>query len=95
MILNDDEDELRFKTIAADSDEETEFGVKVKVGYKGMPSEIMRAYKRIILEHKRVFAFDESEVGRINGYCYDMLFKSQQGDPPPTHQNLTKGQGSL
>ena len=31
--------------------------------------------KRIILEHKRVFAFDESEVGRINGYCYDMLFK--------------------
>ena len=75
MILNDDEDELRFKTIAADSEEETEFEVKVKVGYKGMPSETLRAYKRIILEHKRVFAFDESEVGRINGYCYDMLFK--------------------
>jgi hypothetical protein len=28
IILNDDEDELRFKTIAADSNEETEFDTK-------------------------------------------------------------------
>ena len=78
MIKKDDEHFLKFKTIKANSNEETEFEVNINVGYPGIDSETLRKYKRTLLEYKRVFAKDESEVTRIKGYAYDMLFKNSK-----------------